>query len=275
MPRRRPAGILRPVVLVTGASSGIGAATATALARIGHTVIGASRRGTAPPGVHGLAMDVTDDDAVAAGLERVLGEHGRLDALVAGAGYGLSGPVETTPLDAARAQLETNFWGTVRVTRAALPALRAGPHGLVVVLSSLAGIFGIPFQAYYTASKFALEGWAEALAYEVEPLGVHVTLVEPGNIRTGFTDARRDAGEDAGSPYAAAHRGAVGIMVRDEREAAGPDVVARVIARAVTAGRPPRRATAGSLDERYAVLMRRLLPARAFERLGRRAMLER
>jgi NAD(P)-dependent dehydrogenase (short-subunit alcohol dehydrogenase family) len=220
-------------------------------------------------------MDVTDDDAVAAGLERVLGEHGRLDALVAGAGYGLSGPVETTPLDAARAQLETNFWGTVRVTRAALPALRAGPHGLVVVLSSLAGIFGIPFQAYYTASKFALEGWAEALAYEVEPLGVHVTLVEPGNIRTGFTDARRDAGEDAGSPYAAAHRGAVGIMVRDEREAAGPDVVARVIARAATAERPPRRATAGSLDERYAVLMRRLLPARAFERLGRRAMLER
>ena len=263
----------RPVVLVTGASSGIGAAVAELLAASGHTVVGASRRGTAPPGVAALRMDVEDDASVQSGVADVLAEHDRLDVVVNAAGFGLAGPVETTPLEEARAQLETNLWGAVRVTRAALPALRASGNGLVVNVSSLAGVFAIPFQAYYSASKFALEGWSEALAYEVQPVGVHVTLVEPGNIRTGFTAGRREATGADDRVYGEAYRHALEIMVRDELAAVGPEVVAQVIAKVVRAQSPPRRVTAGSANERSIVLLRRLLPTRVFERLAARAML--
>lgn len=265
----------RPVVLVTGASSGIGAASAALLAARGHVVTGASRSGRVPPGVGALEMDVDDDASVRAGVERVLADHRRLDVLVNSAGYGLSGPVESTSLEEARAQVETNFWGTVRATLAALPALRESPSGLVVNVSSLAGVFAIPFQGYYTASKFAVEGWSEALAYEVAPFGVHVTLVQPGNIRSGFTGGRREAAEAHEPPYGEAHRRALEIMVRDELSAVGPQAVAKVIARAVQARRPPRRATAGSAGERSTVLLRRVLPGRTFEWIGRRLMLGR
>jgi len=218
-------------------------------------------------------MDVDDDESVRAGIAGLLAEHDRLDVVVNAAGFGLSGPVETTPLADARDQFETNFWGAVRVSRAALPALRAAPGGLLVNVSSLAGVFAIPFQAYYTASKFALEGWSEALAYEVAPFGVDVTLVEPGNIRSGFTAGRREAGCVDDELYRVAYRRAIEIMIRDEREAVGADVVAETIAAVVAGRRPPRRVTSGSAGERSTVLLRRLLPARAFERIGRKVML--
>jgi NAD(P)-dependent dehydrogenase (short-subunit alcohol dehydrogenase family) len=171
--------------LVTGASSGIGAATAELLAASGHAVFGASRHGTAPQGVRALQMDVDEARSVRAGVEQVVVDAGGLDVVVNAAGWALAGPVETTSISEAEAQLQTNFWGAVRVTRAALPRLRASGEGLVVNVSSLGGLFGLPFQAYYSASKFALEGWSEALAYEVAPFGVGVTLVEPGNFRGG------------------------------------------------------------------------------------------
>jgi NAD(P)-dependent dehydrogenase (short-subunit alcohol dehydrogenase family) len=271
--RRTLAPDRRPVVLVTGASSGIGAATARLLAARGHTVVGVSRRAEAPAGVHAARMDVDDDASVQAGIADLLAAHGRLDVVVHAAGFGLAGPVETTPLSDARDQLETNFWGAVRLAREALPALRAAGHGLIVNVSSLAGIFAIPFQAYYTASKFALEGWSEALAYEVAPFGVQVTLVEPGNISSGFTEGRREAGGAGREPYGDRYSRAIEIMVRDERDAVGPDVVAETIAAAVAARRPPRRVTSGGTGERSTVLLRRFLPSRLFEWIGRKVML--
>jgi NAD(P)-dependent dehydrogenase (short-subunit alcohol dehydrogenase family) len=258
---------------VTGASSGIGAAAAHRLAARGQQVIGASRRGEAPAGVAAVRMDVDDDESVKAGIADLLDAHGRLDVVVNAAGFGLSGPVETTSLDEARAQLETNFWGTVRVTREALPALRRAGGGRIVNVSSLAGVFAIPFQAYYTAGKFALEGWSEALAYEVAPFGIDVILVEPGNIDSGFTAGRKAARQAEREPYGAAYRKAIEIMIRDERQALGPEVVAETIARVVASRRPPRRITSGSRGERSTVLLRRFLPVRLFEWIGRRVML--
>ncbi len=273
VPGRRLGPQRRRVVVVTGASSGIGAATAVLLAARGHTVAGVSRRGDSPPGVDGARIDVDDDESVRAGIAAIIAEHGRLDVVVNAAGYGLSGPVETTPLGDARDQFETNFWGTVRVTREALPALRAAGRGLIVNVSSLAGVFALPFQAYYTASKFALEGWSESLAYEVAPFGVDVTLVEPGNISSGFSDGRRESGGSGAGSYDEAYRRAIDIMVSDERDAVGPEVVAETIGAVVTARRPPRRVTSGSRGERSTVLLRRVLPARLFELIGRRLML--
>ena len=145
-------------------------------------------------------------------------DHGGIDAVVTCAGWGLAGPVEDTPVARAQAQLDTNFFGTVRVVAAALPSLRAR-HGRIVLMSSIGGVIGLPFQAYYSASKFALEGWAEALAWELKPHGVPVTLVEPGNFRTGFTGARETV-DPAGGPYAAAAAQAIATMERDERRGA-------------------------------------------------------
>jgi NAD(P)-dependent dehydrogenase (short-subunit alcohol dehydrogenase family) len=262
----------RRVCVVTGASSGIGRACADRLAARDWIVAGASRR--PPSGVpwQPLAMDVDDDASVTTGIERILADHGRLDAVITSAGYGLSGPVETTSLNEARAQLETNFWGTVRVVRAALPHMRSARGGRVVLIGSLAGLIGLPFQAYYSASKYALEGFGEALAYEVSPFGIDVTLVEPGNAVSGFTGNRRRSDPDGDSPYAGANHKAVTTMERDERDGIPSEKVAAVVERVLEARTPPRRVTVGNADERLGALAKRLIPHRVFERLARGAL---
>ena len=258
------------VIVVTGASAGIGKACADRLHRSGWTVYGASRRGTSSGGWIPLKMDVDDGAAVAEGVDQVIREQGRLDAVIACAGWGLAGPVEHTPIDAAKEQLETNFWGAARLVHASLPTMRVQRSGRIVLVSSLGGLIGLPFQAFYSASKFAMEGYGEALAYEVAPFGVQVTLVEPGNIRTDFTASRREvAGLEGDDPYAAANAKAVGVMERDEANGASPEVVADVVERVLGARRPPRRVSAGKFDERIGVLGKRLLPHRLFEKAAR------
>ena len=254
------------VAVVTGASAGIGLATADRLHADGWTVIGASRRGTSPGTWHPLVMDVDDDTSVTDGVTGVVAQHGRIDAVVACAGWGLAGSVEHTPIADARDQLETNFWGAVRVVQAALPAFRSAGGGRIVLVSSIGGVLGIPFQAFYSASKFAMEGYGEALAYEVAPFGIHVTMVEPGNVRTDFTASRRDVVvPDGPDPYAAASAKAVRKMEEDERNGVPPDDVAKVIARVLTVARPARRVSVGKMGERVGILGKRLLPHRLFE----------
>ncbi len=256
---------------MTGASAGIGRATSNLLAAMGWTVVGASRRGTDGEGWAGLVMDVDDDASVRAGVQEALALHGRIDAVVANAGYGLAGPVETTGMEEARAQLETNFWGAVRVTSAALPFMREHGGGRVVLMSSIGGLIAIPYQAYYSASKFALEGWAEALAYEVAPFGITVSLVEPGNVSTDFTSARRDAAAPAG-PYASALHHAIEVMERDEQSGADPVEVARTVLALLDAKRPRRRVSVGRAGERVGLLAKRVLPHRWFEAAARGAL---
>jgi NAD(P)-dependent dehydrogenase (short-subunit alcohol dehydrogenase family) len=263
------------VVLVTGASAGIGRACADRLAAANWTVIGASRRGTAghpggSPGSAaswaGLVMDVDVEDDVRSGIDGLVSEHGRLDAVVAAAGWGVAGAAEFTSIAEARAQFETNFWGCVLVVQAALGHMRAQGSGRIVLISSLAGLIGIPFQAYYSASKFALEGFGESVAYEVAPFGVSVTLVQPGNIKTDFTANRRVSTEaDSGGVYAAAKTRAVAVMERDEANGAPAGLVAATVQRVLESGRPPRRVSAGKTAERAGVAAKRLLPFRIFE----------
>lgn len=253
------------VALVTGASAGLGRACADRLAAAGWHVAGASRRGTGAAGWAGLVMDVDDDTSVHDGVARLAAEQGHIDALVAAAGWGIAGAVEDTTIAEAKAQLETNFWGCVRVVRAVLPQMRERRSGRIVLLSSLGGVIGIPFQAYYTASKFALEGWAEALAYEVAPFGVSVTLIQPGNFATDFTASRKMAAASGQGDYAAATTRAVAAMERDERNGAPPADVAAVVQRVLETRRPPRRVPVGKLAERAGVFAKRILPFRVFE----------
>jgi NAD(P)-dependent dehydrogenase (short-subunit alcohol dehydrogenase family) len=274
------------VALVTGASAGIGKACASRLAGAGWTVIGASRRGTGGSATTraantsapdtgasctgadwtGLIMDVDHDAAVQAGVAGIIEGAGRIDALVAAAGWGIAGAAEYTSIADAKAQFETNFWGCVRVVQAVLPHMREQQHGRIVLVSSIGGVIGIPFQAYYSASKFALEGFAESLAYEVAPLGIQVTLVQPGNIATEFTANRRRAAATPGDgAYAAAMTRAVSVMERDEANGAPAERVALTVQRVLESSRAPRRVSVGKAAERAGLIAKRLLPFRVFE----------
>jgi NAD(P)-dependent dehydrogenase (short-subunit alcohol dehydrogenase family) len=254
------------VVLITGASAGIGRACADRLHDAGWTVVGASRRGSASPGWEGLVMDVDDDEAVRAGVEKVVSAHGRIDAVVACAGFGVAGAVEHTALVEAKAQLETNFWGAVRVVQAVLPVMRGQGGGRVVLVSSIGGVVAIPFQAFYSASKFALEGYGEALAYEVAPFGITVTLVQPGNVKTDFTASRQMAAAASGDDaYRAALDKAVGVMARDEENGVEASSVAAAVERVLDKRRPPRRVSVGKAGERVGIVAKRVLPFRVFE----------
>ena len=258
------AGHTTRIAVITGASAGIGRACADRLDLAGWTVVGASRRSR--PGVpwQQITMDVDSDESVATGMAAITAEHGGIDAIVTCAGWGLAGPIETTPIDQARAQMETNFFGTTRTVAAALPSLRER-RGRVIVLSSIGGLIGLPFQAYYSASKFALEGWAEALAWEVKPFGVTVSLVEPGNFHTDFTASRRTVPSDPASPYGAAQQRAIATMEADEQGGASPEKVATVVERLLVTRQPPRRLTVGPASERLGSFVKRLLPNRLFE----------
>jgi NAD(P)-dependent dehydrogenase (short-subunit alcohol dehydrogenase family) len=250
-------------VLVTGASSGIGRATAELLAASGFRVFGASRRPPPAPlaGVHDawLQVDVRDAASVDAAVRDLVSAAGALHAVVCCAGYSGFGSVEEATIDQARAQLETNVIGTLTVLRATLPRLRA-TRGRVVVVGSLAGRAPIPFQAHYSASKAALDALTLALRVEMAPFGVGVTLVEPGDIRTPFNDNMDwGRGPDTRSPYAE-RRARCELVVRASLpKAPGPSIVAATIHRALTARRPRVRYTVGP-DSVLVPLGRRFLP---------------
>jgi len=259
------------VILVTGASSGIGRACAERLAHLGHRVYGTSRRAPfppapAPPGAPTmLPLDVDQDESVQRAVSFIIEQAGRLDVVVNNAGFGIGGALEDCSIEEARALFETNFFGVLRVCRAALPVMRQQGGGTIINISSLGGIIALPFQALYSASKFAVEGLSEALRMEVQPLGIHVVLVEPGDTRTGFTDARRKSPATPQNPaYAEACARALKVAESDERSGASPEQVARVVERIVHQRSPRPRYRVGPAFQKLAVVLKSILPNRLF-----------
>ena len=217
-------------------------------------------------------MDVTDDASVEAGVAAVLAAAGHLDSVVNNAGFGLAGAVEETTLAEVQAQLETNFFGVWRVCRSVLPILRQQGQGTIVNISSLAGLIGVPFQAAYSASKFALEGFSEALSAEVRPLGIQVVLVEPGDVATAFTQhRRRTAGTQARSVYHVRREEALARMEASEVGGPSAEVVAQVVGRILDARAPRLRYRVGPWVQRAAAVLKPVLPGRVFERVLLRA----
>jgi len=264
----------KPVSLITGASSGFGEACARHLAARDYRVFGTSRRASfdapgrpGPQSAHYrmIPMDVRDTASVQRGIDFVLQETGRIDAVVCNAGYGIAGAVEDTTVEEAQRQLDTNFFGVWRVCRAAMPPMRRRGGGYLVIISSLAGLMGIPFQAAYSASKFALEGMAEALRMEVKPWNIHVVLIEPGDFQTGFTRNRAQTAAAPHSVYAATFRQSLAVMEEDERRGPPPEQVARLLEYIIKHPSPRLRYTVGSPGQRSGALLKRLLPGRLFE----------
>lgn len=251
-------------VVVTGASSGIGLACAEHLAGRGMRVFGVSRTPPASEKFVHVPMDVTSDASVERAFAWIAAEAGQVDALVQSAGNGIAGAVEDTSVEEARAQFETNFFGALRVVRRALPELRRS-GGRVVHVSSLAGHIALPFQGLYSASKFALEGLTEALHHELHGSGVAVSLVAPGDFKTGFTANRRVvAGAGAGSRYAAQFERTLAVYVAEEQRAPDPEAVARVVYTALTSRRPALRYLVGLPLQRWGVGLKKILPWRVF-----------
>lgn len=261
------------VVLITGASSGIGRACAAHLGRKGYRVYGTSRRaapsGETPTGDRPfilIPMDVSDDVSVEWGVRFILEREGRLDVVVNNAGMGYAGSVEDTSIKEAKEQLETNFFGALRVCRAVLPHMRERGGGYIVNISSIGGLVGIPFQALYSASKFAIEGLTEALRLEVKPYNIRVSLIEPGDCCTNFTANRRKTLTcRGGSVYDERSAAALAVMEKDEQCGMSPDRVAHLLERIINHPAPRLRYRIGPLPERIAILLKKFVPEWLFE----------
>ena len=230
----------KQVVLITGASAGIGLSLAEILMKKGMKVYAASRRGgidveCAETGgqIIPVKMDVNNEVEIADAVDNIISENNRLDALVCNAGNGISGAVEDTLSNEAKYQFETNFFGVVKCINACLPVFRQQKQGKIMVTSSVAGVVPIPFQAFYSASKSALLLFMNALSLEIKPFGIQCCTVLPGDTKTEFTAARKYTAhsQSTESAYYDTLKKSVGKMERDEQNGMPPKTVAKVMAR--------------------------------------------
>jgi NAD(P)-dependent dehydrogenase (short-subunit alcohol dehydrogenase family) len=265
--------------LVTGASSGIGAATARHLHSLGFTVYGAARRTDrlqtlAADGIRPLAMDVTDDQSMADGIARIIADCGRLDVLVNNAGYGSYGAIEDVPLKEARRQFEVNVFGAMQLARLVLPHMRTKRSGTIVNITSMGGKIYTPLGGWYHGTKFALEALSDCLRLEVAPFGIDVVVIEPGGIATEWGGiAAHNLDATSGSGVYRAQAVAVAKSLRSEANAdrnSPPAVIATTIGKAVTAKRPKTRYAVG-FGARPLIAIRRILSDRGFDWLISRA----
>ena len=266
------------VILITGASSGIGHATALRLLKAGHIVYGGARRvelmqDLQDAGGSAAHLDVTNDAEVREIVEQIIHGHGRVDAVIGNAGYCQLGPAELVSIEDARHQLDTNLLGVGRVVQAALPHMRQQGSGRVIIVTSTLGQVALPMMSWYTASKHALEGYADALRMEVKPFGIRVSLIQPGYIKTNIANASlptldktlRVHGAEAYSSWMETFRRKWATATNN---GGSPETIARVIERALTARRPRRRyhpnleATAALLGRRFLdyPILDRILP---------------
>lgn len=221
------------VAVVTGASSGIGRYAAASLRDMGCTVYDLSRRSISQDNIIHIATDVTDEAAVLSAVKRIVDENGHIDIVVNSAGFGISGAVEFTSSENAKAQFDVNFFGMVNMNRAAIPFMRKNGSGRIVNISSIAAVAHIPFQTFYSASKAAVESYTCALCNEVRPFGITVTAVQPGDICTEFTKARKKT-FDGDDIYNGRISRSVAGMEKDEQNGMTPETAGKYIAKIAT-----------------------------------------
>jgi short-subunit dehydrogenase len=252
--------------IVTGASSGIGRASAEALTRAGFTVFGTSRRkaSNGPDGITMLACDVTNGGSVTELVSTVLSQTGRIDLLVNNAGVGLLGGAEESSVAQVQALFDVNLFGVVRMTNAVLPSMRQAGQGRIVNIGSVLGLVPAPYSAYYSAAKHALEGYSESLDHEVRAFNVRVSVIEPAFVRTVF-DQNGIVPDSILKQYDRARAG-VDALLRDVMPKADrPELVADVVVKAATDAHPRRRYAAGK-TARQVSMLRRFAPAGIFDK---------
>src|SRR6195952_896711 len=261
---------MKKVILVTGASSGIGLACANALQAKGHTVYGSARDVNRLKSVSfkPIALDVTDDASVKAAIDNIIKAEGKLDVLVNNAGNGVAGPAYAMPVASAKEQFEVNFFGVVRMCGAVLPGMIENKQGLIVNISSLAGLFGLPYQSMYSASKYAIEGYSQSLRMELRNTGVKVTLINPGDFKSDFTQNREKVpfpikNEMLEKEY----NTAVASMEKDESVGANPDIIGKKLCQIVDSSSPAHRYLVGAFGQTIVPTLKHVLPGGLFEKL--------
>ena len=272
-PNRSDAGgAASQTVLITGASAGIGKATAKRLLEEGYTVYATARRvermrDLEDHGAVALKMDVTKEEDLVACVERINEEQGGVDSLINNAGFGLYGPMEDIPLDDARYQFEVNLFGLARLTQLVLPYMREQRAGKIVNISSIGGKVYAPLGSWYMATKHALEGWSDCLRFELKSFGVDVIIIEPGLIRTEFGSVAFEPMRErsANSPYSdIVNRLTEGMESYDG--GSPPTVIADTVLKALRAKRPKTRYAAGQYAKPV-LLLRKLVSDRMFDRV--------
>jgi NAD(P)-dependent dehydrogenase (short-subunit alcohol dehydrogenase family) len=253
------------VVIMTGSSSGIGLESALLLARNGYITYATMRSPEKDASIKAavqkenlplrvIQLDVNDDSSVKVAIDHIISEAGRIDVLVNNAGYSLGGALEDLSMDEIQSQYETNLFGLIRVTQAVLPIMRKQRSGRILNISSGAGIFGFPGHSAYVSTKFAVEGLSESIAYELEPFGIKVILIEPGFIRTNFTQAMIVAkkAQDPASPYSEMMQKIMASASELIKNASPAELVANIILDAASNPNPRLRYLAGKDVESWA-----------------------
>jgi NAD(P)-dependent dehydrogenase (short-subunit alcohol dehydrogenase family) len=263
-------------VLITGCSTGIGRATAERLAGGGLTVYATARKLEAiedlkAAGCRTLALDVTDEESMRAGVAAIEEAEGSVGALVNNAGYSQSGAVETIPMDELRRQFETNVFGLVRMCQLVLPGMRKAGRGRIVNVSSMGGKLVFPGGGAYHGTKFAVEAISDAMRFEVRGFGVHVSIIEPGLIRTSFGETAVGSVPQQDGPYAKFNTAVAANTARVyegplAKLGAGPDAVAKAIEKAVTSRRPRTRYPV-TASARFFMAQHAVLPDRTWDRV--------
>ena len=235
------------VILITGASSGFGKITAQMLSEQGHIVYGTSRKPSEDMNqVKMLVVDVTNSFSVCQAVERILLEQGRIDVLINNAGIGIGGALELATEEEVNIQMNTNFFGVVNTCKAVLSSMRKARKGKIINISSIGGVMGIPYQGFYSASKFAVEGYSEALALEVHPFHIKVCVVEPGDFNTGFTDNRNISEQTRlDADYGESFLKSLEIIEKEERNGCHPRKLGAAICEIVERTNPPFRTKVG------------------------------
>jgi len=261
---------MQKVVLITGASSGFGKVMAQFLSQKGLSVWGTSRKASQETNAGDykmIPMDVQDSDSIEAAVERIIAKDNRIDVLINNAGISLVSPLEETPLETMQTVMDVNLYGTLRVCQAVVPVMRQQKSGLIINVSSIGGLMGLPFRGVYSASKFALEGLTESLSMEMKSFGITVCMVEPGDFKTNIAQNRLHVELNDNSPY-----GDTSAMVEKTADmqmekAANPELIGPAVYSIIRKEKPKLRYRVGSLTEKLSVFLKTILPGRYFEKI--------
>lgn len=256
---------MQKVVVITGVSSGFGKAISENLSRDNYMVYGISRKSVENNSIRVINADVTDKSSVEKAVQEILGIEKRIDILINNAGMGIAGPVEFSSPTEIQLQMATNFNGTVNMIQAVLPAMRSQKAGFILNISSIGGIMGLPYQGFYSASKYAVEGLSDSLRMELKPYNIKVVVVRPGDFNTHFTANRQVIGAvGAGNPFEDQFKKTLSIIASDERGGLKPEFLALKVAAILRDKNPKHHYTIASADQKLAVILKRILPASLF-----------
>lgn len=258
------------VVLITGVSSGFGKATSEILVSKGYKVYGISRKQNADlnPNIKTLQADVTDAVSVHKAVASVIEAEGRIDVLINNAGMGITGSIEDASPSDISLQMNTNFTGYVTMIQAVLPFMRKQGGATIINTSSIGGLMGLPYQGFYSASKFAVEGLSEALRMELAPYKIKIVVIQPGDFFTNFTANRKSAASSKpGSAYESQFQKTLSIIEKDEKGGLPPDFLARKVASILEQKNPCNTYIIATLEQKFAVVLKRILPGPWFSKI--------